>query len=735
MNKFKHSGDFKGQRLPPEIIEYEVRPDFRFSLSLRDVENLLAAHCIILSCETIQKWVGKFGTKYAAFSLQDRYTPSDKWHSDEVVIPFQVRRFWLWRAIDSNCDVFGRLAQCRRNNRAMQCFFCKLHKQYVLPNVVITDKLGSYQAALKSLTRSIDHRRYKGYNIISEGLHRPTRRREKVIARFKSIDQTPLFLSTDNPFKTVFRPRLHKLSAHDYRQSRSNAHSIWGHMTCELKVGLARGVGLFSSKADKVTMPWKVSPRQGQYGKQGSKVKRSGVIAATVGRLPWMLFRGVAFAVLTVPVLGCGQAPPFATSQNMSVETDTEVIEGLPVASHIEMTELPVTKINLVAGTILFDLAERIDEMAIVRSSTIHDLRAAEAEQKALRFDFYPRIRPTASAPLTGGERASIGLNIEQLMWAGGRTRARLSDAELKIAETSLRGWAERNEAVLDGLEAYLNMARYEARILELGNLRQKLGEINTLLETRLAGGVSDRGELLRINVALQELQRRLVSDTAALRQARTDFARQLPDANNTPTLPDLRAAASQCSRVWPDSEAPADALARVTTARAEASEGVVRAQRFPRVVVVGGINYAKDGFSEPTIGIRLDASDMLGLGRKANLDAAEAFSKAASAAYALQKDETMAALARFEANFNGLQSDAASLRELARQNEAALDLYEEQLDAGSIAITDGIVLHRAHSDGLITLIDVEADILLNCLSSSERRGLLAKFEVTNDAN
>ncbi|MDB9804437.1 TolC family protein, partial [bacterium] len=437
----------------------------------------------------------------------------------------------------------------------------------------------------------------------------------------------------------------------------------------------------------------------------------------------------------TVSVLGCGQTPTLSLSQELTVEAGTEAITDNPAETHLGATVRPATKINLVAGTRLSTLAERIDEVAIVRLSTVQQVRGAKAGLQARRFDNYPQFSPTASVPLNGGGSASIGLNIEQLIWDGGRNRARLSDAELKFAEVNLRTWAERNEAVHDGLVAYVNMARYEARIFELGNLRHKLREINTMLETRLAGGVADRGELLRMNVALQELQRRLVSDTASLRQARTGFVRQLPDTKNTPALLDLRAAASQCSRVWPDSEAPADALARVAAARAEASEGVVRAQRFPRAVLAGGINYSQDGLSEPTIGIRFDASDMLGLGRKANLEAAEASSQTAAAAYALKKDDTMANLAQLEADFDGLQSDAASLRELVRQNGATLDLYEEQLDAGSIALTDGIVLHREESDSIITLIDVEADILLNCVSSSEIRGLLAKFEVVNDAN
>ena len=169
MIKAKHSGAFKGHRFPPEIIAYSVWSYFRFPLSLRDVENLLAARGIIVSYETIRKWVGKFGTKYAASIRRDRPAPSDKWHLDEVVIPIRGRKFWLWRAIDSNGDVLDILVQSRRNTRTAKRFFRKLFKEYGRPRVVITDKLGSYSGALKSLAPGIDHRRHKGLNNRSEG--------------------------------------------------------------------------------------------------------------------------------------------------------------------------------------------------------------------------------------------------------------------------------------------------------------------------------------------------------------------------------------------------------------------------------------------------------------------------------------------------------------------------------------------------------------------------------------
>ena len=235
MTKAKHSGAFKGHRFSPEIIAYVVWCYFRFSLCLRDVEDLLATRDIIVSYETIRKWVGKFGAKYAASIRRDRPAPSDKWHLDEVVIPICGRKLWLWRAIDSNGDVLNILVQSRRNMRAAKRIFRKLFNQYGRPRVVITDKLGSYNAALESLALSIDHRRHKGLYIISEGSHRPTRRREKIMARFKSPGQAQLFLSVHDQLQTVFRPRRHELSAPAYRQSRSDAHSLWDDITCELK--------------------------------------------------------------------------------------------------------------------------------------------------------------------------------------------------------------------------------------------------------------------------------------------------------------------------------------------------------------------------------------------------------------------------------------------------------------------------------------------------------------------
>lgn len=408
--------------------------------------------------------------------------------------------------------------------------------------------------------------------------------------------------------------------------------------------------------------------------------------------------------------------------------------EEAQIPTESTMSRRRSSEVSLVGGSRLADIAGQLDQVAIYRLAALPEVQAAQAQLRALRFDRYPKIRPTASAPLTGGS-ASLGLNIEQLIWDGGRIRGRMANAELKVAAASLKAWEERNSTVYDGLEAYVNITRYETRLRSLAGLKADLGAISALLQARLEGEVADRGELLRMNAAINSVERMSLADSSHLRQAQTDFSRLMGDTKNTGYLTDLGSATNQCSRSWPDTEAPADALARISLSRTEVSEDTVRAQRFPKVVLSGGTTYSQMGWSEPAIGIQLDASDMLGLGRRSTVDAASASTRAAEASYTLRKDETQADLARLEADFGGLRADVTSLRSLAQQGEATLDLYEEQLDVGSISLTDGIVLHREQVDTLISLIDTEADILLNCLRSSQRRGLLAPFGALDESN
>lgn len=234
MTKCKNSLGFKGHRFPPEIIEYAVWLYFRFSLSLRDVEDLLAERGITISHETVRFWVVKFGRQYARSIRRDRPSAGDKWHLDEVVILIRGKKYWLWRAVDQHGNSLELLVQSRRNTKAAKRFIRKLMKQYGMPRVMITDKLRSYGAAKRSLAPGLEHRSHKGLNNAVEVSHKPTRRRERVMGRFKSARHAQQFLSAHDQINVLFRPHRHRLTAISYRHARSDAFAVWHDITCEI---------------------------------------------------------------------------------------------------------------------------------------------------------------------------------------------------------------------------------------------------------------------------------------------------------------------------------------------------------------------------------------------------------------------------------------------------------------------------------------------------------------------
>src|SRR5690242_7663402 len=132
---------YKGHRYPTEIIAHAVWLYFRFTLSYRDVEELLAARGIHVTDETIRQWCLKFGQLYANQLKRRRPHPGDKWHLDEVFLKINGRTHYLWRAVDQYGNVLDILVTSKRDRHAAKRFFRKLLKgcRYA-PRVIITDK-------------------------------------------------------------------------------------------------------------------------------------------------------------------------------------------------------------------------------------------------------------------------------------------------------------------------------------------------------------------------------------------------------------------------------------------------------------------------------------------------------------------------------------------------------------------------------------------------------------------
>ncbi len=156
-------------RYPAEIIAHAVWLYFRFSLSFRDVEELMAARGVTLSYETVRRWTLKFGQQYAKDLRRRRPQPGDKWYADEVFLKINGKTAYLWRAVDQHGTVLDILVQSRRNKTAAKKFFRKLLKGCTyIPRVLITDKLASYGAAKRELMPSVEHRQHRRLNNRSE---------------------------------------------------------------------------------------------------------------------------------------------------------------------------------------------------------------------------------------------------------------------------------------------------------------------------------------------------------------------------------------------------------------------------------------------------------------------------------------------------------------------------------------------------------------------------------------
>jgi putative transposase len=190
--------DDKGFRFPPEMISHAVWLYFRFSLSFRDVEELLAQRGIIATYETVRQWCLKFGQSYAHELRRRRRRCGDKWHMDEIVLTIRGKKHSLWQAVDQDGNVLDILVQSQRHTKAAKRFFRKwLKGLQSVPRVIITDKLKSYGAAKREILPGVEHRQHKRLTNRAENSHQPTRLREKNMRRFKSAKQAQRFLSAD----------------------------------------------------------------------------------------------------------------------------------------------------------------------------------------------------------------------------------------------------------------------------------------------------------------------------------------------------------------------------------------------------------------------------------------------------------------------------------------------------------------------------------------------------------
>ncbi|MBD2750268.1 IS6 family transposase [Microvirga sp. BT688] len=219
---------YKHHRFPPEIIAHAVWLYFRFPLSLRLIEEMLLERGILVSYETIRRWVLKSGPAYARRLRRKKPGRRDSWHLDEVVVTISGQKHWLWRAVNQDGYVLDEIVQSRRDTKAAKRLLKRLLRKQGGPlRRMITDKLGSYATAVRQIMPKVDHRSHKGLNNRAENSHLPFRRRERARQGFRSAGGLQRFVNVFSAVYNLFVPPRSHRSAHGIYLHRVDAIAAW----------------------------------------------------------------------------------------------------------------------------------------------------------------------------------------------------------------------------------------------------------------------------------------------------------------------------------------------------------------------------------------------------------------------------------------------------------------------------------------------------------------------------
>ena len=219
---------YKRHRFPPEIISYAVWLYYRFNLSHRDIEDLLAERGITVSHESIRHWGIKFGAIYARRLKRRHHGYGDTFYIDEVFVKINGQQHYLWRAVDQDGEVVDVYLQAKRDGAAAKRFFRRLLRSHGgEPRKIVTDKLRSYGVAHRELIPETIHSTEQYENNRAEQSHEATRVRERGMRKFKSTKQPQQFLGAYVAVSNLFNLSRQPVRAEHYRNLRETAFAEW----------------------------------------------------------------------------------------------------------------------------------------------------------------------------------------------------------------------------------------------------------------------------------------------------------------------------------------------------------------------------------------------------------------------------------------------------------------------------------------------------------------------------
>ncbi len=222
---------FRYFKTSPEVIRLAVIMYVRFPLSLRQIEDLLHERGIDISYETVRAWWNRFGPVFAAEIRKQRVRHRSyslwRWHLDEVFVRIKGETHYLWRAVDHEGEVLESFVTKKRDRKAALKFLKKAMKRYGRPEVVVTDRLRSYRAAMRIIGKAERQETGRWLNNRAENSHQPFRRRERAMAKFRSTKSLQKFVSVHASIHNHFNKDRHLESRENFKTSRSAALAEW----------------------------------------------------------------------------------------------------------------------------------------------------------------------------------------------------------------------------------------------------------------------------------------------------------------------------------------------------------------------------------------------------------------------------------------------------------------------------------------------------------------------------
>ena len=150
-----------------------------------------------------------------------------QWHLDEVFVKINGGTHYLWRAVDHEGEVLESYVSERRDRKAALKFLRKSMKRYGNPEIIVTDKLRSYGAAMKVIGNADRQETGRWVNNRAENSHLPFRRRERAMLRFRQMRSLQKFVSVHASVQNHFNQERHLYSRINFKLNRTAAQAIW----------------------------------------------------------------------------------------------------------------------------------------------------------------------------------------------------------------------------------------------------------------------------------------------------------------------------------------------------------------------------------------------------------------------------------------------------------------------------------------------------------------------------